>query len=117
VGRKTPHLCSTPGCHQIVLTGPGKCPEHARGWDRWRQTPEGQRRGVGYSHSWRKVRDAYIGEHAVCERCGRPAAEVHHRDGRHPSERGANDWRNLMAVCVGCHRALEREARRLPGGR
>jgi len=58
------------------------------------------------------VRDRYIAEHPMCERCGAPAIEVHHRDGRHPGEPGANDWSNLESVCLRDHRLAEVDRRR-----
>ncbi len=63
----------------------------------------------GYSsHTWRKVRDAYIRQHPRCEAigCTAPAAVVHHRDDRRPNDPGANHWSNLASMCVRCHRRL-----------
>jgi O-antigen/teichoic acid export membrane protein len=63
--------------------------------------------------SWPSVRDAYIAAHPHCERCLKPAVEVHIRDGRLPSERGRNAWGNLEALCGSCHRqATDRALRR-----
>ncbi len=63
VPRTTPHLCSMPYCTNIV-DGPGRCPEHStNGW----QTATVEL-GV-YGHAWRKIRDACIAQHPMCERC------------------------------------------------
>lgn len=101
----TPHLCAEPGCPNII-DGPGRCPTHQAG-----RAPSGTQ---GYGHTWRKVRNAYIAEHPMCERCGAPALDVHHRDGRHPGEPGANHWTNLEALCRSCHR-WETEHTKRPG--
>ena len=101
----TPHLCSQPWCPNII-DGTGYCHEHRRA---------GTARGTpGYgTRSWRRVRDAYIAAHPVCEGCRRaPATEVHHRDHRHPSAPGANAWTNLMALCHPCHAKLTGKRRR-----
>ena len=95
MSRTTPHLCAEPSCRVILDDGPGRCPEH-------RGTP---RSGTpGYGAAWRRARDPYIAEHPDCEICGRPAVDVHHRDGRHPSAPGANAQSNLQSLCRSCHR-------------
>lgn len=75
----------------------------------------GTKASRGYGTDWEKVRDAYIAEHGLCERCEskgvvKPAEEVHHRI----AFKGIDDplrlaWDNLMSVCIPCHRASERE--------
>jgi 5-methylcytosine-specific restriction protein A len=103
-------LCGEPRCPEIIPAGQTYCSAHGRtNWDRWKRTDPG--RSQGYGARWRRVRDRYIREHPACERCGAPAAEVHHRDHRHPSESGANDWSNLESICVRCHRLAEVEHR------
>jgi 5-methylcytosine-specific restriction endonuclease McrA len=83
-----------PFCRNVVM-GAGRCPEHRRG---------GTAGTPGYGYAWRRVRDPYIKQHPNCERCGKPAIDVHHIDGQHPSEPGANDWTRLEALCRSCHR-------------
>jgi 5-methylcytosine-specific restriction enzyme A len=98
----SPHLCAEPYCTRII-DGPGRCPDH--------QQPA--RSGTtGYGASWRRARDAYIAAHPRCERCPAPAVDVHHRDGRHPSEPGANAWHNLESLCRSCHRRATEHAKR-----
>jgi 5-methylcytosine-specific restriction enzyme A len=103
VSRRSPHLCAHPGCPVILPDGPGRCPDH-----KGRPRP-GTR---GYGAAWRRARDGYIREHPDCERCGAPALDVHHRDGRHPSDPGANDWHNLEALCRSCHRRETEHSKR-----
>ena len=65
------------------------------------------------SSLWSGVRDAYLAAHPRCERCPRPAVDVHRRVDSHPSEPGVNAWGNLEALCGSCHRcASERAVRR-----
>ena len=99
----TPHLCAEPYCPNIV-EGVGRCPEH-------RSAESGT---AGYGYAWRKIRDRYFAAHPMCETpgCGQAGRDVHHRDGRHPWEPGANAWSNLETLCRSCHRlATERQAR------
>ena len=63
------------------------------------------------STKWRKLRNTYIQEHPICERCGQYlATEVHHivpltRFTRNPDkmEEMAFDEENLQALCHDCH--------------
>lgn len=73
------------------------------------------------STRWRKLRNAYLTEHPLCERClknGRTevAKEVHHIDpieshceDRMEMTRLAYDPNNIMAVCSRCHGELHKE--------
>lgn len=76
-----------------------------------------------YQHPrWRKLRDAYLMTHPVCEVCERngkvtPAAEVHHKRPFMEAPEGyeryalAFDVGNLMSVCEQCHHDLHRAMR------
>jgi 5-methylcytosine-specific restriction enzyme A len=104
----TPHLCAQPYCTNLV-DGPGRCAEHATA-----RTTASPAADHGYgARAWRNVRDAYIAAHPTCERCPRPAYDVHHRDGRRPRDPGANDFENLEALCRRCHRAETRRMSKL----
>ena len=61
---------------------------------------------------WRKLRDAYVHEHPLCEEClskGKvtPAEDVHHM--KSPFKNGEINWnllmdaKNLKALCKECH--------------
>jgi len=54
------------------------------------------------SGKWRAVRNSYIEAHPNCERCGKPATDVHHVI---PFAVGGPelDPDNLMALCDECH--------------
>lgn len=72
------------------------------------------------SKQWRKARAAYMeARHHVCERCGRPATIVHHR--QHITPGNVSDPsitlnpENFMAVCVDCHAWLHGMQSTAPG--
>jgi hypothetical protein len=48
-----------------------------------------------------KTRLQFISEHEICERCKRPADEIHHKAGRNGDR--LNDVRDFMSVCRPCH--------------
>ena len=85
----------------------------------FRASPHGREISGGYNNPrWRRLRDrrmVYAG--GRCEYCGAPAGEVHHVAGERPSDTGFYDIERVRAVCVACHRRLERERRRAPGRR
>ena len=103
--------CSFPGCPN--LTDGRFCEAHrkieAQRYNRYERDPEINRR---YDARWRRVRDAYIRAHPLCERCleeGRmtPARHVHHV--LPLSQGGTHDWDNLRALCLACHSKTEME--------
>jgi 5-methylcytosine-specific restriction protein A len=100
--------CAFPGCRELTATR--FCPTHAkqdaREYERYRRDPATRKR---YSHEWRRIRNWYISQHPLCERCdaaGRitPAQEVHHI--RPLSQGGTHDESNLMALCSSCHSGI-----------
>lgn len=104
MSRRTPHLCAEPGCPAVLDDGPGRCPDHKGG--------PGRPGSRAYGWRWQRIRNAYIAAHPKCERCGMPALDVHHRDGRSPLDRGANTWTNFEALCRSCHRRATEDAKR-----
>ena len=100
-------LCAEPWCTELVDAPARRCPTH---------TTRGHTSGTpGYGgRQWRNTSRAYLHTHPTCEQpgCTAPATEVHHRDGRHPLDPGANDWRNLQALCHPHHsRATAKQQR------
>ena len=70
------------------------------------------RRKAYNNTAWRKMRDTYMKEHPICEKClekGKitPAVDIHHK--RSPFQGGEVnyalllDYDNLMALCKDCH--------------
>jgi len=45
---------------------------------------------------WKRLRRWQLSHYPVCNRCGRPATEVHHIN-------GLTDSRNLESLCKSCH--------------
>lgn len=108
---KTP--CRYPGCAK--LSEGRYCEEHqkleARHYERWKRDTQTIRER--YGSEWRRIRNAYISEHPLCEKCleeGRyvPAQEVHHKL---PLDHGGTHAdSNLMALCKPCHSRITAEA-------
>ena len=97
--------CKHPGCPK--LTAGNFCKEHekqrSREYEKYDRKPEDRKR---YGSKWRRIRNAYVKEHPVCEMCllehrATPVEEVHHI---YPLDHGGtNDFINLMSLCKSCH--------------
>ena len=67
------------------------------------------------SKEWRKCRQAYLSKEPLCERCGMPATQVHHKlkltreNLRDPAVAFCFD--NLEALCESCHQQEHRPIR------
>src|SRR5678815_5460812 len=103
-------LC--PRCERVkedASTGP--CPACKRKRERERNAEPARR--LRRSGAWQKVRGAVVlCDGNACTRCGRADTqlEVHHV--RSLKQGGAPlDPRNLVTLCVGCHREQLRESR------
>lgn len=103
--RRPKRPCSYPGCPK--LTEGRYCEEHAktvnRNYNRYERDPETPKR---YGRSWKRIRDAYVAAHPLCEECLKerravPVEQVHHiiplREG------GTSDFGNLISLCAECH--------------
>lgn len=73
-------------------------------------------RAIYNSKAWRNCRDAYFAyANGICERCGAPGEEVHHKKALTPQN--INDpqvvfgWDNLELLCRDCH-ILEHEKKK-----
>ena len=61
-----------------------------------------------HSKRWLRCRQAYgASQHWLCERCGQPADQVHHRiylsDANLGDPEIALNWENLELLCDACH--------------
>ena len=74
-----------------------------------------------YGRAWKRIRDKYIKEHPLCEKCLEKtdtnpehiiqlATEVHHIIPI--CKGGTHDRNNLMAVCTKCHTEIHMEDNR-----
>lgn len=60
------------------------------------------------SKAWEKCREAYKQSvYGLCERCGQPGDEVHHKIHLSPNNINNPDvtlnWNNLELLCMSCH--------------
>ena len=103
--------CAYPGCPK--LTDGLYCAEHKKktdkAYDKYSRSPDFNRT---YGRSWKRIRDRYIKQHPLCERCqeeGRltPVDEVHHIIPVSQSGRSTPD--NLMSLCHSCHNKIHHE--------
>lgn len=66
------------------------------------------------SWEWRKCRAAYLKKEPLCERCGEPATQVHHKIRLTPDNIKNPDialnFDNLEALCETCHQQEHRPA-------
>jgi 5-methylcytosine-specific restriction protein A len=97
--------CSHPNCPE--LTNGQYCPTHAKAeakrYDKYDRDPEHNKR---YGRAWKKIREAYLRSHPLCELCregGRlvPATTVHHK--QKLTEGGTHAHSNLQSMCESCH--------------
>ena len=81
--RKPKRPCSFPGCPN--LTDGRYCEKHqkiiAKRYEKYERSPGTKKR---YGKSWKKIRDAYVASHPLCELCLKNgqyvvAEEVHHK--------------------------------------
>lgn len=106
------YRCCNKRCPALV-DRPGKyCPTCEKRRQRDHDRTRGTAKERGYGKRWRKIRDRYIAEHPLCERCLEdnrhvPTQEVHHivplaRGGTHDNE-------NLQGLCKPCHSKVTME--------
>ena len=106
--------CRRPGCPHVTRDPSGyceRCIEYGKAQQRERMA---RKETVPFylSPRWRRLRDWYIGQHPVCEMCGRAkATEVDHirelKDGG-----AAMSTSNLQALCHRCHMSKTAAERR-----
>ena len=109
--KPTKRPCSFPGCPR--LTNGRFCEEHAKAeakrYEQYDRDPETRRR---YGRVWKRIRDAYVQQHPVCELCQRDGRlvtteEVHHKVPL--AEGGTHDRNNLISLCKACHAKIHAE--------
>lgn len=67
------------------------------------------------SAEWKRCRAAFLRMHPLCERCGMPARQVHHKVRLTPANMNDPDvalnWDNLEALCDDCHQKEHKQIR------
>lgn len=100
--------CSYNGCPN--LTDDRYCEMHRKDrqikYSKYFRIPEHNKL---YDYKWRKIRERYIAEHPICDKCrmdGRiiPATDIHHI--KPLREGGTHEDSNLQALCHACHSRL-----------
>lgn len=118
MARKAARPCAYPGCPGLVRGSGRYCPDHAHlqqtqaraSRERYEErTQRGSAAEQGYGREWTAIRDRFLREHPLCERCGRRAEVVHHRIPKR--EGGGDDPANLASLCQSCHMKVHGEGR------
>jgi 5-methylcytosine-specific restriction endonuclease McrA len=80
------------------------CPAYATGPDGWCDSHREPMfaRYPQLPADWPVIRAAQLAAFPRCNRCGRPAAQVHHRHGRE----AGNGPENLESLCWRCHATI-----------
>ena len=106
--KKPKKPCAYPGCPK--LTYGRYCVEHEKlnrqHYEKYKRNPATKKR---YGPHWKRIRDAYVKEHPVCEMCKKRGINTQTQEVHHIiplAEGGSSDWDNLMALCKSCHSRL-----------
>lgn len=100
-------VCAEPGCPELTTTS--RCPAHRRPRTDRRRKP---RDAYHHTEAWKRTSAAKRRTTPLCERCGRPAHDVHHRDGNTRNL----DPANLESLCRRCHNRETHGRAGAPGG-
>ena len=70
----------------------------------------------GYGWDWQQISERFRKENPLCEECSKTgrataAEEVHHIVPITEAPWLRLEWKNLMALCVDCHRRIDSERR------
>ena len=105
--------CAYGTCSRLAVEGSQYCEEHKKLMDKryndYERSPDTNKK---YGRAWKRIRDRYVREHPLCERClaeGRltPGEEVHHI--LPISQGGTHNPENLMSLCQSCHTKIHME--------
>jgi 5-methylcytosine-specific restriction protein A len=104
--------CAYQGCSKRAVAGSTFCEEHKKQIDKQYNKHERTVEMKKYGRAWKRIRDRYIREHPLCERCleeGRVtiAEEVHHI--LPLSRGGTSSPDNLMSLCRSCHNKIHHD--------
>jgi 5-methylcytosine-specific restriction protein A len=102
--RRAARPCAEPGCPRLVRGQDSRCPEHQRAYEKEMDARRGTPSERGYDARWQVIRERFLKDHPRCEKCGSTATVAHHVVRRRNG--GADNPRNLMALCASCHSRL-----------
>lgn len=102
---KAKHECNEPGCR--TLTTARLCPLHQAQNEKQYEAARGTAAERGYTATWSRLRRMKLADSPLCQRCGRAATLVHHRD----RDTGNSSEDNLESLCSACHRCEHKEER------
>ena len=79
--------CAYQGCSKRAVAGSTFCEEHKKQIDKQYNKHERTVEMKKYGRAWKRIRDRYIREHPLCERC----------------------LDNLMSLCRSCHNKIHHD--------
>lgn len=108
-----PKICSEEGCeYPIWSRKTGKCklhqpkiPKDSNPIHRFKRINKVSDKQKKRNAEYLKVRLEYLNENKLCEVCGKPATDVHHKQSRLGDN--LTDKSKFMAVCRPCHAYIE----------
>lgn len=99
-------LCIYRGCNEIIMRG-NYCDFHKKLLERQKVLLRDKNRKSsaerGYDDRWRKARRAYLIQHPICVKCGRPATEVDHIIPHKGDKNLFWNVGNWQSLCHSCH--------------
>lgn len=104
--KRAPKPCSYPGCTHYATKG-ARCDRHQR--EAWATSKGRSRHQRGYGSRWERVRSRVLYRDAhLCQACARAglvkrATHVDHVLNK--ASGGGDDYENLEAICVDCHKS------------
>lgn len=106
--------CRKPGCPAVTRNPGGWCDAHQDYADERRREREARKKTAPFylSPQWRRLRDWYIGQHPLCEMCGRAEAAVVDHVAELKDGGAATSAGNLQALCRRCHARKTADAAR-----
>jgi 5-methylcytosine-specific restriction protein A len=95
--------CAQPGCPNLVESG--RCADHDRKRQYYRDHPRGSSTAQGYGQRWRRARARFLRAHPLCVRCGAVATVVDHKVPHRGNPTLFWDEANWQSMCKPCHDA------------
>jgi 5-methylcytosine-specific restriction protein A len=99
-----PRPCNKQGCRNKQVAN-GYCTEHYKARVAYYDSLRLSAQERGYDSTWTRLRNMYLRQYPICNRCRRASEMVHHKI---PITKGGAvlDPDNLEALCNSCHDAI-----------